>query len=51
VTSFDLDERLGMPVPREMRFKRGGSRNEVRGLATYGRFRRFEVGTEEEIRK
>lgn len=50
-TSFEMDERLGTPVPVEMRFKRGGSRNEVRGVATYGRFRRFEVGTEEAIQK
>jgi hypothetical protein len=34
-----------------MRFKRGGSINEVRGVATYGRFRRFEVGTEEVLQK
>jgi hypothetical protein len=46
-----MDERLGTPVPVEMRFKRGGSRNEVRGVATYGRFRQFEVGTEEAIQK
>ena len=50
-TSFEMDERLGTSVPVEMRFKRGGSRNEVRGIATYGRFRQFEVGTEETIRK
>jgi hypothetical protein len=50
-TSFEVDERLGTSVPVEMRFKRGGSRNEVRGVATYGRFRRFEVGTEETIQK
>ena len=49
-TSFEVDERLGTPVPVEMRFKRGGSRNEVRGVATYGRFRQFEVGTEEAVR-
>ena len=50
-TSFEMDERLGTPVPVEMRFKRATSRNEVRGVATYGRFRQFEVGTEEAIRK
>ena len=50
-TSFEVDERLGTPVPVEMRFKRGSSRNEVRGVATYGRFRQFEVGTEETIRR
>ncbi len=51
LTSFEVDERLGTPVPVEMRFKRGSARNEVRGVATYGRFRQFEVGTEETIRK
>jgi hypothetical protein len=50
-TSFGMDERLGTPVPVEMRFRRGGARNEVRGTATYGRFRQFQVGTEEAIRK
>ena len=50
-TSFEMDERLGTPVPVEMRFKRGSSRNEVRGVATYGRFRQFEVATEETIQK
>ena len=50
-TSFEMDERLGTPVPVEMRFRRGAARSEVRGVATYGRFRRFEVGTEEAIRK
>ena len=50
-TSFEMDERLGTPVPVEMRFKRGGAKNEVRGTATYGRFRQFQVGTEEAIRK
>jgi len=51
ITSFEVDERLGTSVPVEMRFKRGGSINEVRGVATYGRFRQFEVGTEETIQK
>ena len=50
-TTFEMDERLGTPVPVEMRFKRGGSLNEVRGVATYGRFRQFEVATEETIQK
>ena len=49
-TSFETDERLETSVPVEMRFKRGGTRNEVRGVATYGRFRRFEVGTEESLK-
>ena len=49
-TSFEMDERLGVTVPVAMRFKRGGAKNEVRGVATYGRFRRFEVGTEESLK-
>jgi hypothetical protein len=49
-TSFEMDERLGTPVPIEMRFKRGAAKNEVRGVATYGRFRQFEVGTEETLK-
>ena len=51
ITSFERDERLGTSVPVEMRFKRGTPKNEVRGVATYGRFRQFEVATEEAIRK
>lgn len=50
-TSFERDERLGTSVPVRMQFKRGTAKSEVRGLATYGRFRRFEVGTEEVIQK
>jgi hypothetical protein len=50
-TSFEMDERLGTPVPLEMRFKRGGTKDEVREVATYGRFRQFQVGTEEVIQK
>jgi hypothetical protein len=50
-TSFEMDERLGTPVPVEMRFIRSGAKNEVRGTATYGRFRQFQVGTEEVIQK
>lgn len=50
-TSFEIDQRLGTAVPVEMRFRRGGSRNEVRGTAAYGRFRQFQVGTEEAVKK
>jgi hypothetical protein len=50
-TSFERDERLGTSVPVRMQFKRGTAKSEVRGVATYGRFRRFEVGTEEVIQK
>ena len=50
-TTFAPDERLGTHVPTEMRFRRAASTNEVRGIATYGGLRRFEVGTEEVIQK
>lgn len=50
-TAFELDDRLRAYVPVEMRFRRGASTNEVRGVATYGRFRQFEVGTEETVQK
>ena len=48
-TSFDLTSG-SRRRPTEMRFKRGGTKNEVRGVATYGRFRQFEVGTEETLK-
>ncbi|MCM3879208.1 MAG: hypothetical protein ND807_03780 [Vicinamibacterales bacterium] len=48
---FEFDDRLGTQVPVEMRFRRAVPRSEVRGVATYGAFRQFEVGTEEAIRK
>ena len=50
-TRFEMDESLGTLVPAEMTFRRAVAGNEVRGVATYGRFRRFEVGTEESIVK
>ncbi len=50
-TSFALDDRLLTYMPVEMRFRRDSKNSEVRGVATYGRFRRFEVGTQEVIRK
>jgi hypothetical protein len=50
-TTFTRDDRLGTCVPVEMRFRRTGSVSEVRGVATYGSFRQFEVRTEEAIQK
>jgi hypothetical protein len=50
-TWFAVDDRLGTNVPIEMRFRRGTTTNEVRGTATYSRFRQFEVGTEEALQK
>jgi len=50
ITLFKLDEALGIDVPVEMRDwypDRGG---EIRGVATYGRFRRFQVTTEETLK-
>jgi len=51
VTSFRFDDALQMAVPVEMRtehdFGRAGSL--VRGHATYSRFRRFNVQTNEHV--
>ena len=49
--AFQRDEALGMWVPRRMedRFRRRGDTAEVRGVATYTRFRRFQVSTSEDI--
>jgi hypothetical protein len=50
ITLFKLDETLGIDVPVEMQDwypDRGG---EIRGVATYGRFRRFSVTTEETLK-
>ena len=49
VTSFGLEPVLGVHVPREMRDRYPDGMSEIRGVATYGRFRRFEVHTGEEI--
>lgn len=51
IARFEYDDHFGTQVPVEMRFKRTASTTEIRGTATYGRFRQFEVGTEETIRK
>jgi hypothetical protein len=50
ITVFKLDETLGIDVPVEMQDwypDRGG---EIRGAASYGRFRRFNVTTEETLK-
>lgn len=51
IVSFRRDETLGTWVPQRMdeRFKRRGDLSEVRGTATYSRFRRFQVRTSEDI--
>ena len=48
-TVFRTDERLGIDVPVEMREDYELSDSHVTGMATYGRFRRFEVKASEEI--
>ena len=49
-TTFQFEERSGIAVPQEMReqytFANG---NRVHGVATYGRFRRFDVSAVEDI--
>ena len=51
VTTFRLEDRSGIGVPEEMReqytFANG---NRIATVATYGRFRRFDVNTTEDIR-
>jgi hypothetical protein len=49
VTLYRFDEELGVNVPAEMRdwYPDGGG--EIRGVATYGKFRKFEVRTDESI--
>ena len=48
---FELDTAVNTWVPKRMedRFKRRGDTAEVRGVATYSRFRRFQVSTSEEL--
>ena len=49
VTTFALDPRFGVEVPKEMRETYTLRRSQVTGLATYGRFRRFGVSSTEVI--
>ena len=48
-TLFAFDEGLGIHVPVEMRDWYPDGVGEIRGVATYGRFRRFQVKTSEAI--
>lgn len=41
VTTFGFDEALGIDVPLEMRDRYPFQRNEIKGVATYGSFRRL----------
>jgi formylglycine-generating enzyme required for sulfatase activity len=50
-TTFRYDERFGIAVPHEMRERYTlGTGNRVNTVATYGRFRRFDVSSEEDFR-
>ena len=48
-TTFAFDERFGVEVPKEMNEIYTMRRSEVRGKATYGRFRKFGVTSTEVI--
>ncbi|MBI4263099.1 MAG: hypothetical protein HY657_01875 [Acidobacteria bacterium] len=50
VTLYGFDERFGINVPVETRERHISGINEVTATATYGRFRRFEVTTEETVK-
>jgi hypothetical protein len=49
--TFARDEAAGLVVPVKMeeRYRRGRDTSEVRGVATYSKFRRFQVSTSEAI--
>jgi hypothetical protein len=49
-TLYKFDEELGINVPVEMRDWYPDGTGEIRGVATYGRFRRFQVTTEEAVK-
>lgn len=52
VTTYRHEPELGIDVPSEMRdWFPDGRFGDIRGVATYGRFRRFQVTTEEKIGK
>lgn len=48
--TYRADEELGFFVPVEMREGYVAGRDEIEGRATYGRFRRFQVNVDEQIR-
>jgi hypothetical protein len=51
-TTFGPDERFPIDVPKEMKeqYSVKGNGGHVTGVATYGRFRQFEITTTEEAR-
>jgi hypothetical protein len=52
VTTYRHEPELGIDVPAEMRdWFPDGRFGDIRGVATYGRFRRFQVKTDETIQK
>jgi hypothetical protein len=50
ITLYKFDEELGINVPVEMTDWYPDGTGEIRGVATYGRFRRFQVKTTEEVK-
>jgi hypothetical protein len=50
ITVYRFDEALGINVPVEMRDWYPDGAGEIRGVASYGRFRRFQVTTTEELK-
>ena len=51
VTSFRFDERFQIAVPHEMREEFWTDSESIVGVASYSRFRRFDVTTEEEFQE
>ena len=51
VTLFRFDEGLGLNVPEEMRDWHPDGSGDLRGVATYGKFRRFQVRTDEAVQE
>jgi hypothetical protein len=50
ITLYKFDDQLGINVPIEMRDWYPDGSGEIRGVATYGRFRRFQVTTQEAVK-
>jgi hypothetical protein len=50
ITEYKFDDELGINVPVTMRDWYPDGTGEIRGVATYGRFRRFQVQTTEELK-
>ena len=50
ITVYKPDDELGINIPVEMQDWYPDGTGEIRGVATYGRFRRFQVRTTEEVK-